>query len=391
MKEVANSVCPFTRVTVDYPSAHSSGFMPLLDIQVKVLEDKTVDWVFFKKKVTSQFCILNRSAVPGKIKRVALVQEGLRRLRNTRPDLVEERKAGLMEDLAETMLISGYPEEYRAGVLKAAVTGYQRQVEADRSGEKPLYRPREWQEAERRRRKGLRRPAWYRPADTVLFLPATPNSELAEMARKVVEEEGSRLGITIKVIETAGVSLRQQLVRTDLGTGAPCPQGDCMLCLSNPGQGGGLQHHRASALYTGTCLVCQEEKGEDYTAIYTGETGFSAYTRTLEHKEGIHKKKEDNGFAKHLAEYHPAREGDIKAFKFTVERTFSKPMERQVSEAVAIHTCQADLVLNSKSEWEQPVTERVVMTREPRESQPARRGGGRGRGARGGGRREVGS
>ena len=71
-----------------------------------------------------------------------------------------------------------------------------------------------------------------------------------------------------------------------------------------------------------------------------------------------------------------------------MERTFQKPMERQVSEAVAIHTCQADLVLNSRSEWEQPVTERVVMTREPRESQPAGRGRGRGRGAREGERRE---
>jgi hypothetical protein len=303
---------------------------------------------------------------------------------------VAERKAGLLEDLAETMLVSGYPEEYRAGVLKAAITGYQRQVEADSSGEKPLYRPREWREAERRRKKGLRRAAWYRPADTVLFLPTTPNSELAEMARKVLEQEGGRLGVQVRVVETAGVSLRQQLVRTDLGSGAPCPQGDCMLCITNPAQGGGLRHHRASSLYTGTCKLCQEERGEDFTAVYTGESGFSAYTRTLEHREGIMKKKEDNGFAKHLAEYHPAREGDTEAFQFAVERTFRKPMERQVSEAVAIHTCGADLVLNSKSEWEQPATERVVMTREPRESQPVGRGG-RGRGERGGGRRVVGS
>jgi hypothetical protein len=390
MKEIANSVCPYTRVTVDYPSAHPSGWMPLLDIKVKVLEDKTIDWSFYKKQVTSQFCILNRSAVPGKIKRVALVQEALRRLRNTRPDQVAARKAGLLEDLAETMLVSGYPEEYRAGVLKAALTGYQRQVEADQSGEKPLYRPREWQEAARRRRKGLRRAAWYRPADTVLFLPATPNSELAEMAREVLEQEGGRLGVNIRVVETAGVSLRQQLVRTDLGTGAACPQGDCMLCLTNPAQGGSLRHHRASSLYTGTCRPCREERGEGYTAVYTGETGSSGYTRTLEHREGIVKKKEDNGFAKHLAEYHPDREGDPEAFQFTVERTFRKPMDRQVSEAVAIHTCRADLVLNSKSEWEQPATERVVMTREPRESQPVGRGG-RGRGEREGGRRVVGS
>ena len=111
-----------------------------------------------------------------------------------------------------------------------------------------------------------------------------------------------------------------------------------------------------------------EERGEDFTAVYTGETGFSASTRTLEHKDDILKKKEENAFAKHLAEYHPANQGDTKALKFTVEKTFRKPMERQVLVAVANHSCSATLVLNSKSEWEQPVTERVVMTREPREA-----------------------
>ena len=49
IKEIANNVCPYTRVTVDYPSAHPSGWMPLLDIKVKMLEDNTIDWSFFKK------------------------------------------------------------------------------------------------------------------------------------------------------------------------------------------------------------------------------------------------------------------------------------------------------------------------------------------------------
>ena len=46
--EIANTVCPFTTMEVDYPSAHASGYMPILDVMVKVLEDKTVDWRFYK-------------------------------------------------------------------------------------------------------------------------------------------------------------------------------------------------------------------------------------------------------------------------------------------------------------------------------------------------------
>ena len=84
-----------------------------------------------------------------------LAQEGIRRLRNTRPTLVEEELVGLMEDFAEMMLQSGYPEHYRAGLLQAAITGYRRQVQASERGEKPLYRPREWMVKERKKRRHL--------------------------------------------------------------------------------------------------------------------------------------------------------------------------------------------------------------------------------------------
>ena len=59
-----------------------------------------------------------------------LAQEGIRRLRNTRPDLVENLKVELMEDFAEMMMKSGYPEHLRASVIQAVLVGYGRQVEA---------------------------------------------------------------------------------------------------------------------------------------------------------------------------------------------------------------------------------------------------------------------
>ena len=59
-----------------------------------------------------------------------------------RPDKVAERKGKLLSDMAEGMLRSGYPEEYRKEILEASIVGYQKQVAASESGEKPLYRPR---------------------------------------------------------------------------------------------------------------------------------------------------------------------------------------------------------------------------------------------------------
>ena len=58
-----------------------------------------------------------------------------------------------MEDLAERMLLSGYPEDYRRSVLEAVLGGYEGQVATAERGEKLLYRPRGWQEASRRQGK----------------------------------------------------------------------------------------------------------------------------------------------------------------------------------------------------------------------------------------------
>ena len=42
---------------------------------------------------------------------------------------------------------------------------------------------------------------------------------------------------------------------------------------------------------------------------------------------------------------------------FKVLRTFRRSLVRQISEAVAIHGCMATVLLNSRSEWEQPMVD----------------------------------
>ena len=192
-----------------------------------------------------------------------------------------------------------------------------------------------------------------------------------------MEEEQGRLGVKVRVVEKSGVSLKQQLVRTDLSAGAPCPQLDCVLCLTNPGEHGGLKHHRSGALYTGTCNICSNN---DFTAVYTGESGYSGYVRTGEHRDAIVARDQGNAFAKHLREHHQAREGDIYAFTFKVLRSFQRALIRLIWEAVRIHGTDATFILNSRAEWHQPAIDRVVVTRDPpgQDEQAGRnRGGGR--------------
>ena len=76
------------------------------------------------------------------------VKYGIMRLRNTRPRLQDEVRSTLMEEWAVRMMVSGYPEEYRKKAIQSAVVGYE-MVGNNRSGIRPLYRPRVWKDAER--------------------------------------------------------------------------------------------------------------------------------------------------------------------------------------------------------------------------------------------------
>ena len=356
--EIANSVCDFIKLTVDCPSMHSEGFMPILDTQVKIENNKCI-FKFYKKKVANPLLMLESSAMPNKIKRNALVQEGIRRLRNTSRELPWQLKADILSEFSHKMMMSGYNAKFRLEIIQSAVRGYDRQCDAADRGIRPLYRPRDFQAEERRKSKLLTKTSWHRPASAVGFIPATPGAELAKDIQRIVTEETARLGLSAKIIETGGKSLRQHLVRLDL-TGCFYP--DCYLCECDDK---GASHTRSGAHYSGICLLCKEN---NKLARYDGESGLSGYYRsTIGHKKDIIDKNDKNAFAKHLTSFHPDKVGDPAAFKLKVESTHKKCLERQVSEGIYIVNSEADYLLNSKSEYLQPAVRRVITTREVRD------------------------
>ena len=84
-----------------------------------------------------------------------------------------------------------------------------------------------------------------------------------------------------------------------------------------------------------------------------------------EHIASIKNRDTTNAFAKHLQLYHPESEKDTGVFTMKSDSTFKKCLERQVAEGVAIANSNADIILNSKSEFHQPALNRVILTREP--------------------------
>ena len=301
--------------------------------------------------------MLQNSAMPEKVKRSTLTEEGVRRLRNTKREIPWEEKAEILSEFSHKLMLSGYSQKFRSETIKSAVAGYRKQVARADAGVRPLHRPREWQEQERRKKKLLSKTSWYRPNHSVIFVPATPGAELAGRIRKALGGDMERIGKSVRVVETGGVKLKDSLVRADL-TGCIWP--GCLLCRDGaPGN-----HTRRGAVYSGECKLCGDS---GITARYDGETGHSGYQRVnMGHRKDIVSKNINNAFARHLKTHHPEHQGDHSKFKFSISTVSKTSLLRQVTEGVMIHNSNADIQLNGKSEWHQPATRRIEMTQEPR-------------------------
>ena len=250
LKEVGNSICPFIKVSVDCPSNHSDGLLPILDLKTRIVNNK-IDYRFFKKKMSNRMTIMATSAFPPNVKRATMTNEVLRRLRNTRRDLPWSVFADIISEFSNDMRHMGYSEGFRGKLIQAALTGYRRQCELADTGVRPLHRPRDYDAVNRRNKKLMSRDgAWLRPQyHLAAFFPATPDGWLVKGITKIMREEGQRVGLNIKVVEESGTSLGSLLTRPDL---SGCLYPDCRMEDSGP------SHLRAGANYMGVCTICSK-------------------------------------------------------------------------------------------------------------------------------------
>ena len=93
----------------------------------------------------------------------------------------------------------------------------------------------------------VRKTSWYRPADCVGFFPPTPGGELNQEINQVLKEEGRRINMNLRAVETGGASLGKMLVHPDLKRGEPCGRPGCVLDRTSGGAGG--PHNVPSANY----------------------------------------------------------------------------------------------------------------------------------------------
>ena len=246
----------------------------------------------YEKPVSTKVVLQARSALPTNQKRNVHIIEYVRRLRNCKPELPWETKANFLQDYVVRMFHAGYSEKFRHNVIKQAIARYEGMLAADRDGQHPLYRDRDWFYQELRSPNPKKKTTWLTKGgfDTVIMCPATPNGELAKMFQQVVDS--SHGPVKIKIQEGAGRSVNSILQNTNPNKKKGCVATDCLACKHGRGKGGECRKNNVG--YTLVCDICGADE-----VCYVGETGQNIYTRGLKHAADYRTKNQDSSLWKH--------------------------------------------------------------------------------------------
>ena len=234
------------------------------------------------------------------------------------------------------MQSSGYDHEFRLEVLKSALNAYEKKKEAEKDGQR-MYRERTWNKKERKKQKMQKKKNWYKNGETesVLFVPATPNSELKRKMQEKLKSKDTK----IKVIERSGTKIVRLLQRNDPFKKKECTDtSNCLVCSS--GKPGGCRDN--SIVY---CIKCTGGCGHEYI----GQTGSNAYTRGKQHLECYRKKSEESALWKHCMKDH---DGNEHHFEMQIlDRVRNDSTKRQILEAVRLQKAPNETSMNSRGEW----------------------------------------
>ena len=351
LKEIANTVQDGIVMEEDSPNKHDEKKVPILDMSVWMNDDGYIMYQHYEKVVASRQVLNAKSAQSESCKRNVHVQEMLRRMLNCSTRLNwQEETAPFLTDYMARMMQAGYKEAYRKRTLEHALTIFDKMREDDRDGSRPLHRPADWNVDERLEHKKKKRHRWSNKGGHVapIFVPPTPNGELARQLREIADRE-TEAGVRFKVIETGGCTIQSQVQLSNPTATAGCDRDDCMPCKTGRGEGGNCS--KSGISYEIECQQCPDGN----KSLYIGESSRNLYTRAKEHLKNYENQTQKSFMWKHQRKNHNGQPGGYTA---KVTGSYRDCLSRQVGEGVSIRRCDKE-VLNGKSEWHQPPLYRV--------------------------------
>ena len=230
--------------------------------------------------------------------RTILTQECLRRLRNTKFELGPEVRKIHLDNFMLKLKNSGYNKKFRMEILDSGLKAYNKMLDDDKTGSKPLYRSKEWNQDTRNDLKSKKKVNWWNSEKSkvqyksVLFVTPTPGGVLAKELQKREEELNKNANGRIKVVEKGGLKIKDILGSKNPLKKSNCSQKTCPLCSKSDfvdiqSEEVKIPCSANNVGYRWRCLTCKER---DIVKVYEGETGRSARLRGAEHLKDLEKR-----------------------------------------------------------------------------------------------------
>ena len=251
--------------------------------------------------------------------------------------------------MVHRMELSGYSTGFIVTAINGGIRAHLKVLADHQQKGKPIHRPKDSEDRKKRRRN---RDLWFQPErahgnikySSVIFVPSTPGSTLARILQKKEEENNQGRAHRIRIVEKSGVTVRNFLSKNYPWGVKQCQQTDCFQCTSCPDPK--FSCRKPGIGYTITCLKCSSN---EVSAIYEGESSKNAYARGKKHLQELKAGLRTNAMVIHNIAHHDSPTEN--SFQMRVVKIVSRPLDRQIDESIRIKDSEADIILNSGSEW----------------------------------------
>ena len=349
--EIANRIDPIIKVTFDVASNYDDNMVPILDVKVGLNKDGKIVYKFYRKPIASKLLTHRNSAMSMNKKMEIVTQECFKRLHNTSDLMDSETKISLLTEFMRDLKSSGYNESERETVLEGGIKTYANLKSKAEKGIRPFFRSNSYEKEKRMKEKKDKRDNWYKSKNdsesiykTVMFVEATPGDELLKMLKETEEKFKISDNHRIKFISKSGMKLGQMLQRKDPFLKV-C---DCKPSINAFEKTGKIIDCKKNNVhYEAACRKCNEN---GIVRKYDGETARNIHTRSKEHYDNLKNKSEKSWMLRHVLNEHKEDPESVE-FDWKIVEKFTKPLERQLSEAISISKKDKDENLNSKSEF----------------------------------------
>ena len=261
------------------------------------------------------------------------------------------------------MRTSAFSKGFRSKIISEGLAGYFNTLRRRIAEGQPLNRTKEEIRRQSRSKRNSKLNNWFNSGsstyDTVVFVPATPLSSLANLLQKHETQNNQGRTSRIKIVERAGRSLKTILAPNCPWGVQKCTDAKCFPCSTSTGPLK-VSCRTPGVVYSIVCVFCEEAGLE---AIYFGESGHNCYTRGRKHLDDFHAGITSNCMSIHARVHHPDEPRLATNFKMIPLKTINKPMDRQITEALNIANANVDILLNSGSEWRSGLVPRASVSR----------------------------